>query len=1124
MATVDRSQPPYYDDFDPSKQYTQILTVPARGAQAREFTQAQSILGYYLKRLSDTLLREGAIISGMGYRFDEENPNTLIVENGQVYLGGKIIDFFEQSVTLSKTGIELVGVKLNETIITEDEDPSLRDPASGVPNFGQAGAHRIKAEAVLTLNDSDAVTIYEFEDGNLKLEPTKPQLDGLMQILAKRTYDESGNYRVNGFDLFVEPYDADNVLLTVEAGLAYVLGYQVLKPTPTKIPIPMSKDTKEQLNEPKIYIDGTDQYVLNNFPAKQINDVVAIVEKTVNMTRGGVGDSIDYLPDTSIVEIIEVSDAIHGEYTQGVDYQLTADGVDWSLGGAEPNAGASYTVTYRYNKTMIEGTDYELYQETGLWGETKDYIKFLSGDRPVHNTQFTIDYEFYLARVDTISLDKDGNIHVTEGQPNIDRLVYPPSINDPSLLKLGTVYLPPASSNAIATGGTITRLDMEELQSMKQRLNDVEYNQAITALDREAMDGESPTDLKGIFSDSFRSTFKGDLSHPEFSVMYSLEDGLIMLPPVDLKDARPVINQATSDIHTWGRIITAPMREVIGINQPYATTSMQINPYLVFHTLGNLKLNPSFDNWIDTEHITIEQQTSVARNFYRWWKFSDLRSRVEDLFDDNIKLLNGQGVDTWRGNIGDTNVAIKTEKSTEIINEAITYMRQIEVELTAENLIPSSDNLECFFDGIRVPLTPLPGFSSGTLAGTVRANSSGVVKAKFTIPPNVRTGTREVVLRNNQQQATGTFTSIGTKRKVVDTIFTTRITLTIVDPLAQSFQFNEDRIMTSVGLYFSGKDPESNVVVQVRNVVNGYPSNIIYAEKVLTPDQINVSNDATAETKVTFDDPIYCRANTQYCIVLLADTALPSVYIAELGQKDITTNTPVNAQPYRDGALFSSKNAVTWTAHQTANLKFKVYVAEFEEEGVVEFEPIQNLGADRLLLLADFLTPQNTGCVWEMRLDNGPYQPITSYEDVDLMQPVDKVQLRATFKSDKNMSPLMAVDGFTFIGFLSAQNGSYISRQVEGFDQNIHNVKQVFEAFIPQGCNITPKFSYDDGDTWITPSLVSSKPVDGEFTQYTFEANVDDAENARKFRARIDISANSAVLRPKVRKFMNIIK
>src|SRR5690606_41952505 len=108
-------------------------------------------------------------------------------------------------------------------------------------------------------------------------------------------------------------------------------------PTPTRLSYCMTKDTKVQLNEPKTYLHGTDQYVLNKFPAKQINDVVATVEKTVNMTRGGVGDSIDYLPDTSIVEIIEVSAAKHGEYTQGVDYQLTADGVDWSLGGAEPN-------------------------------------------------------------------------------------------------------------------------------------------------------------------------------------------------------------------------------------------------------------------------------------------------------------------------------------------------------------------------------------------------------------------------------------------------------------------------------------------------------------------------------------------------------------------------------------------------------------------------------------------------------------------------------------------------------------------------------------------------------------------------------------------------------------------
>jgi hypothetical protein len=205
-------------------------------------------------------------------------------------------------------------------------------------------------------------------------------------------------------------------------------------------------------------------------------------------------------------------------------------------------------------------------------------------------------------------------------------------------------------------------------------------------------------------------------------------------------------------------------------------------------------------------------------------------------------------------------------------------------------------------------------------------------------------------------------------------------------------------------------------------------------------------------------------------------------------------------------------------------LKFKLYVAEFAETGTVEFDPITGLGADRILLLADYLTPQNTGCVWEMKLDNGPYRPITSYEDVDLTTPVDKVQLRATFKADKNMSPLMPVDGFTFIGFLSDTSGSYIGRNVEGFDRNINNVKMIFDAHIPQGCTVQPQFSVDDGDTWKTPTQVASNPVSSEFTQYVYELSVPDTDNARQFRARINITANSAVLRPKVRRLMCVIK
>lgn len=1118
MSLVDKSVSPYFDDFDPTKGYTQILQVAGRYLQTRELTQAQTMMYYYLKRLSDVILKNGDIIAGMSYSL---SGTTLTVTSGQVYLGGRIIDFPQQTITITGTGVENIGVKLNEVIVTENDDTTLRNPATGTKSYGLAGAHRIKASPILTLNDTDSPTIYQFVNGVLKIDPAKPQIDALMQTLAKRTYDEAGNFRVRGLDLYTSPFDANNIQLTVEAGLAYVMGYQVLKPAPVKVNLPLSTATRSATSEPKVYHNGTTLYPLNNSPVQSITKVVAQVSTTSTMTKGAVTTGIDYLPKTPVVSITSVT-AGATTYVQGTDYKLTSDGVDWSLPGAKPTAGSTYTVTYVYNKTMVAGTDYNLYTTTDSFGNSTDNVQFLSGDKPVDSSTFNVDYLYYLARVDTISLDKGGNIIVTTGQSDLARLVNPPAVLDPSLLKLGTVYLPPNSSNAVATGGSTTRLSMEDLQKLADRLKDVEYNQAVTALDRQAMDGELPTNLKGIFSDSFRSTEKGDLTNPLFSVMYSLEDGTILLPPNTTNTFVPTISQATSNINSFGRIISAPMTEVVKVNQPYATGSMLINPYLAFSTNGRLKLNPAFDNWIDTSTITIEKQASQARNFYRWWKYAKLKDKVDDLFASNIKLQNGQPLSSWRGGVGASTVAVKTDKSVQAINEAITYMRQISVTFTAENLIPNSDNLQLYFDGVVANITPSAGFSAGTIAGSIKSNASGVAQGTFTIPANIRTGTREVVLKNANTQSKTTFTSIGTKRTLRETVLKTKIQLTIVDPLAQTFQFDQDQVLTSVGFFLAGVDSTKNLVVQIRNVENGYPSNVVYAEKVISPASQTASADASVETKVTFDDPVHCKANTQYCLVIQSDSATPSIYIAELGKKDIKTGTQVSYQPYLAGLLFSSKNGVAWTAHQNANMKFKLYTASFQPTGVVEFNPITGLSADRILLLADYLTPQNTGCYWEIKLDGGTYQPITSYEDMDLNIPVNQIQLRATFNSSENLSPLMPIDGFTFIGFISTTSGSYIGRNVTGFDRNINNVKMIFDGAIPVGSTITPQFSVDGGTTWRTPTQTSATPLDSNFSQYTFSLAVPDTDNARQFRARINITANSAVLRPRVRRLMCI--
>lgn len=1127
MADFLGKNKPYYDDYDPSKQFTHILAVPGEVEQAREFTQMQTMIYSFLKRLSDTLLKDGAIVAGMGYTITAQNK--LIVEDGRVYLDGKIHEFKKQEIAVTKKGAEVIGVKLVNSIVTSETDVSLLDPAQEMENYGQPGAHRIKSVPVLTLNDLSSPTLFELEEGQLKVEVSRPAIDGITDILARRTYDESGNYRVVGLDLFCKAVDANNIEVTVEAGKAYIKGYEVIKPTPVKKLLPISKDFTTTFNEPKIFTTGTTKYALNNFPAKAIKKVVAMVEVTETVTRGAVVDGSDPLSKTPVVSIQEVK-AGGVTYVQGTDYQLTSDKVNWSFsnGAKEPAVGSTYTVTYRYNKTMVLGTDYDLFQEVGAWGDTVDYLRFLNGDKPVNNSQLTVDYEHYLARIDHFSLDQKGNIIVTSGQPAMVSSVAPPYVNDDSLLGLGTVYFPPASGNAEAKTSTVTRSTMYDIQKMFQRLEDVEYNQAITALDRETMAGESPSELKGVFSDSFRSSFKGDLNHKDFSVMYSLEDGMIMLPPLNTKSAKPTINNTTSNIKSWGRLISAPMVEKVTIDQPYATTTMKINPYLAFNTLGVLKLTPEVDNWLETEYIKIEETEFAARNFYRWWRHGEdpsLKDNVSDLFD--LEMENGQKVGEWRpewwpGVTDQTGVAIKTEKSTSIMKEAITYMRQTEVQFKATNLAKSSDNLELFFDGVRVALTPLSGYQAGSTPGTVRSNSSGIVEAKFTIPPNIRTGTREVTLKNHENVASSAFTSIGTKETTTDKILRTRITLQVVDPLAQTFQFDQDTILTSVGGFFAAKDSTNNVIVQIRNVVNGYPGPVVYGEKVLVPNEITISDNAMKETKVTFDDPVFCAANTQFCVVYQTDSAEHSMYVADLGKTDVTTGELVTRQPYLAGMLFSSKNGLAWSAHQAMNMKFKVYTAEFQPTGTVEFDPITNLSADKILLLTDYLTPQNTGCIWEVSLDDQPFQPIARYRDLDTNKVVAKVRMRATFKSDKNMSPLMAKDSFTFVGFLTATEGSYISRATV-IERDASIVKQSYEAFVPQGCTITPQFSLDDGKTWITPTQVSSVQVASGWFKYSFEKAVT-LPNQRTFRARVNIKSNSSVVRPKVRKLMNIVK
>ena len=1101
ITNDDLKKAPYLDRFDPNKNRTRVLFKPDKPLQQAELNELQAMQDYALSNVAESVFSDGDIQTGMEYILQ---GTTLTVKKGKVFLGGKMRNFNEQSIEITGRGTEYIGVKLVQKVITAEDDPTLLDQTSGVPSHFSEGADRLEETVVLGVNDDEASNIYRFEDGQLYINPDTPEMDKINKVLAERTYDESGSYRVRGFDMYTEvhPTDPNNkIQLVIDSGRAYVLGFKVDKPTTTRIDIDKSRDLETINNEGFYYSNETRLNKLGNAPVSSVDRVTAQVEVAKEqVSRGVVGGGTDYLKNTSVTRVVRVWTEGSGahEYTQGEDFQLVnGQAISWAPTGQEPPAGGTYFVQYVYNKTMIENTDYKVTVK-GEGDNREWYIDFneMTGSKPVDESLVNVDYKYFLARKDLIVLDHNGNFTVHKGQPNAMRLVDSPNHIDPLTLNIGTVLVYPDSSTAEAKQWTITRLTMEELQKLSVRVDNMEYNQAVFYLDQPAMAGENPIYLRGVFSDAFISLDKYDTSHPDATIAFDFDTAEITLPYAEINKTVPSIIEGSSEAHVWGRLVTAPFTEEVGIRQPFATEAMNVNPYNTFNKQGVLTLNPSADNWIEEERITITKEETSTMTIRQWWRHGGASWTNDEMnLVSNVDLDNGMNwsdlkADYRKSGLSGTTLSSGGQQTKESMIE---FMRQIDVEIYAENLEPNANNLVVSFDGLRVPVTPSSGYRKGSQEGTGMANADGTFKGVFKIPAGVRCGTREVSIRNDTNLASTTFTAQGTMKTTEDIIIRTHVTINLVDPLAQSFSFNTNRIATSFDVFFASKDSSTNIICQVRGISEGgQPNKTVYAERVLKPSEINVSDDASVATKITFDDPLMCKAGQEYCLVFITDSDKYTMWIATMGQNRIDDPTQsVNSNPYLEGVLYSSSNASAWSIHQMSDLKFTVYTAKFNEEAVLEFDVMRNINVDRVVLMSTYLTPANTGCKWDMKIvlnnepsgttvNDKPWVPIANYVDLDVNQIAREVKLRATFKANQYISPMLALDDIMFAGFLTALKGSYVSRTIDLSEAPYNTVKMSYEQFTPAGTTVVAKYSTDEGKTWKT---FTTQPTTTQRTQ-----------------------------------------
>ena len=166
------------------------------------------------------------------------------ITSGVYFIRGFFVEVPEQNIILDQYdnfSSYKIGLSVVESIITTDEDNSLYDTAIGSPNFTAPGADRLQINAVLSKQDIDLpsdpsfIELLRLKDGKLIKLVENSVYNELEKNLARRTYDESGNYTISNYNINIkETYNNGENNGVYEFNDTLLDGTKILNRVPTE--------------------------------------------------------------------------------------------------------------------------------------------------------------------------------------------------------------------------------------------------------------------------------------------------------------------------------------------------------------------------------------------------------------------------------------------------------------------------------------------------------------------------------------------------------------------------------------------------------------------------------------------------------------------------------------------------------------------------------------------------------------------------------------------------------------------------------------------------------------------------------------------------------------------------
>lgn len=216
--TIDKSKfniTPYYDDFNETKKFLQILFKPGYSVQARELTQVQTILSNQIGRFADHMFEDGDVIKGAG--ITEKTVQFIRLDNNG------------DSATVDIDDLVGYDLEYTHTVLSTSEDDEDNDPLEGTSTTvigkvvfaiesTEADPYKILFVDVLQGSQDESEV---FPGGQSNITTTNPSLDINIKI------------KDNSFDFDNVKSTGKAILMSIEQGLFYVDGYFVINDAQT---------------------------------------------------------------------------------------------------------------------------------------------------------------------------------------------------------------------------------------------------------------------------------------------------------------------------------------------------------------------------------------------------------------------------------------------------------------------------------------------------------------------------------------------------------------------------------------------------------------------------------------------------------------------------------------------------------------------------------------------------------------------------------------------------------------------------------------------------------------------------------------------------------------------------